>query len=112
MNCKVTIAPSLARGKREFESNIREVRDARHTEDDLAVALYASLTRVLEQAPIENKIGVFSLMARSAAAEAIAFRQTQVDLLWHVAVGIGLPNLIGTATVQDALASAFSEGGS
>jgi hypothetical protein len=77
------------------------------TQDDLDVAKYASLCRVLEQAPIENRSRVFGLMAGCAAADVLAFRQNMIDGLWEVAVEIGLVQLMGTTSTQEAIASAF-----
>ncbi len=77
------------------------------TQDDLAVAEYASLTRAVERARIENKLDVFSLMAGCAAHDVIAFRQDMIDGLWEVAVGTGLVPLIGTTSIQEAIAGAF-----
>jgi hypothetical protein len=81
-------------------------------EEDVAVRVYASFVRVLEQVPADRKLGVYMLMARSGAADVDTFRQAQVDSLWHVADAIGLVRLIGTSSIQDALASAFAGGAS
>jgi hypothetical protein len=77
------------------------------TQDDLAVAEYGSLYRVLEQAPIENRGSVFFLMASRAASDVDIFRQNMIDGLWEVAVETGLVRLVGTATVLNAVAIAF-----
>jgi hypothetical protein len=77
--------------------------------EDLDVRIYASLCRVLEQAPIENKLRVFGLMARTAASEISERRQQYIDDLWSVAEEVGLVRLLGATDVQNALASAFDE---
>jgi hypothetical protein len=74
------------------------------------VALYASLVRVLESAPVENKLPVFCLMARTASADSAAYRQQMIDNLWHVAGDLGLVDLLGVVAVQDALLVAFDRG--
>jgi hypothetical protein len=77
-------------------------------DDRARVAMYASLTRVIEGAPIQNKLAVFGLMAKTAADEAAILRQQYIDDLWSVAGDVGLVRLLGTASVQGALAVAFS----
>ena len=72
------------------------------------VAMYASLSRVIEGAPVPNKLPAFGLMAKTAANEAAALRQQYIDDLWLVAGDVGLVRLLGTASVQGALAVAFS----
>ena len=69
--------------------------------------MYASLCRVLEGAPAENKLPVFGLMARTAAADTAAYRQQMIDDLWHVATDFGLVDLLGVGAVQEALMAAF-----
>jgi hypothetical protein len=81
-----------------------------YTEDDLSVATFASLYRVLERAPVERKLSVFGLMGKCAAEEVSAFRQHLIDDLWAVAVGTGLVSQLGTTSVQHRLAAAFSGG--
>ena len=71
------------------------------------VALYASLYRVLEQAPVENKLRVYYLMARTAADEISERRQQYVDDLWWVAEQVGLVRQFGATDVQNALSAAF-----
>jgi hypothetical protein len=75
--------------------------------EDLDVRIYASLCRVLEQAPIENKLPVFWLMARTAAGEISERRQQYVDDLWWVAEQVGLVRQFGATDVQNALSAAF-----
>ena len=79
-------------------------------DDRAQVAMYASLCRVLERAPAENKLPVFGLMARTAAADAAAYRQQMIDGLWFVADHLGLVELLGVVAVQDALLVAFDRG--
>jgi hypothetical protein len=79
-------------------------------DDRAQIAIYASLTRVIEGAPVENKLAVFGLMARTAAADAAVYRQQMIDGLWFVADDLGLVTLVGTTTVQAALAAAFDGG--
>jgi hypothetical protein len=71
------------------------------------VRIYASLCRVLEQAPIENKLRVFGLMAHYAADEISERRQQYIDDLWWVAEEVGLVRLLGVTDVQNALSDAF-----
>jgi hypothetical protein len=79
--------------------------------DDRAKALlYQSLTRVIEGAPVQSKLPVFGLMAQTAADDAAALRQQYIDDLWLVAGNVGLVRLLGTASVQAALAVAFNGG--
>jgi hypothetical protein len=75
--------------------------------EELDVRIYASLCRVLEQAPIENKLRVFGLMARTAASEISERRQQYIDDLWSVAEEVGLVRLLGATDVHNALTSAF-----
>jgi hypothetical protein len=74
---------------------------------DADAAIYASFGRVLQSAPIENKMVVYGLVAKSAASDAAAIRQDAIDGLWMLAADTGLVALIGTATVQGALSNAF-----
>lgn len=76
--------------------------------DDLDVAVYASLVRVLESVSIERKLGVFHLMARTAAAQAEARRQQMIDDLWSIAEQIGLVDRLGAVDVRATLAMAFA----
>jgi hypothetical protein len=69
--------------------------------------IHASLMRVLEQAPIENRLAVFALMAKSAAKEVAARKQQIVDDLWFVANAVGLIDLLGVTSVQAAMSLAF-----
>jgi hypothetical protein len=77
--------------------------------EELDVRIYASLCRVLEQAPIENKLRVFGLMARTAASEISERRQQYIDDLWSVAEEVGLVSLLGATDVRNELTSAFDE---
>jgi hypothetical protein len=79
-------------------------------DDQAQVAMYASLSRALEGAPIENKLRVFGLMAQTAAADTAAYRQQMIDGLWFVADDLGLVDLLGVVVVQDALLVAFDRG--
>jgi hypothetical protein len=79
-----------------------------YADERAQVATYASLTRVIKSAPVENKLPVFGLMARTAAADAAAYRQQMIDDLWFVAGDLGLVAMIGTATAQNTLAIAFA----
>jgi hypothetical protein len=90
-------------------SHFADGRDATDIEADRAqVALYGGLCRVIEGAPVQNKLAVFGMMARTAAEEASAFRQQVIDDLWLVADGLGLVALVGVTSVQDVLATAFA----
>jgi hypothetical protein len=51
-------------------------------------------------------------MGKFAAEEVNAFRQHLIDGLWEVAVGTGLVRQLGTTSVQNRLAVAFSGGAS
>jgi hypothetical protein len=77
------------------------------TQHDLNVAMHASLTRALAEARIENKLGVFSLMAQAAALEADLFLQTQIAALKDVASSVGLDRLVGTVIVDRTIDAAF-----
>jgi hypothetical protein len=81
-------------------------------DDRAQVAMYASLCRVIEGAPVENKLAVFGLMARTAAADTAVYRQQMIDDLWFVADDLGLVTLVGATSVQAALAAAFDGGAS
>jgi hypothetical protein len=74
-----------------------------------AIRFYASLVRVVEAAPIENNPRVFSLMARSGAADVVGFRQNTIDGLWHVADATGVLRLLGTTSMQDSIASGLAK---
>ena len=79
-------------------------------DDRAQVALYASLSRAIEGAPAENKLAVFGLMARTAAADTAVYRQQMIDGLWFVADHLGLVELLGVVAVQDALLVPFGGG--
>ena len=68
---------------------------------------YASLTRVLEQAPIERKLAVFSLMAGCAADDAADYVEAQIAALRFVAGDVGLIHLVGTAIVDNTINALF-----
>jgi hypothetical protein len=85
-------------------------RPADFADDRAQVAMYASLTRVIEGAPVENKLAVFGLMARTAAADTAVYRQQMIDDLWFVADDLGLVTLVGATTVQATIAAAFDGG--
>ena len=89
-------------------TNINQQAD--FADDRAQVAMYASLSRVIESAPIENKMRVFRLMAKTAAADTAAYRQQMIDDLWFVADDLGLVTLVGTTNVQAAIAVAFDRG--
>jgi hypothetical protein len=76
--------------------------------DSAQVALNAGLCRVIAGAPIQNKLVVFGMMARTAAGDAAAHRQQAIDELWEVATSLGLVDLFGITGVQDVLAAAFA----
>jgi hypothetical protein len=71
------------------------------------VARYGSLCRVIEGAPLQNKLAVFAMMAKTAASEAAALRQQYIDDLWSVAGDLELVRLFGTDSVQATLCAAF-----
>jgi hypothetical protein len=75
--------------------------------EELNGRIHASLMRVLEQAPIENRLAVFGLMAKSAAKEVAARKQQVVDDLWFVANAVGLVDLLGVTSVQHSMSLAF-----
>jgi hypothetical protein len=75
--------------------------------DDFQVRVYASLTRVLERAPSENRLPVFYLMCVNAADEIAARRQQTLDDLWEVAEGTGLKAMFDTTMVHEIMANAF-----
>ena len=74
---------------------------------DPAVEIFASWSRALTGARVENKLVIFGEMARDAASYVAAQRQQAVDDLWHIADDIGLVTEIGTSLVQLALCNAF-----
>src|ERR1700730_9537121 len=79
---------------------------------DPVAEIFASWGRVIELAPIENKLALalFGMMARDAAAWANSFRHQAIDDLWLVAGEVGLVDLIGAASVRVAIAVAFDRG--
>jgi hypothetical protein len=80
------------------------------TQEELAIAMYASLTRVIGQAPIENRLAIFAMMARMAVSELAARRQQHIDDLWNVARDTGLIDVVGVADVQAALSVELERG--
>jgi hypothetical protein len=76
---------------------------------DAAAAIYAVLTRVLEQAPDKNKLPVFALMAQQATRDLATIRQGYVDDLWWVGEQTRLVDLFGGDAVQAALSAAFED---
>jgi hypothetical protein len=83
------------------------VRLREPTREELDIAMYASLTRVLEQAPVQNRLRIFGMMARIAFDDLLAHRQQYIDDLWDVARDTGLVDLLGVTAVQLALAAEF-----
>jgi hypothetical protein len=79
-------------------------------EIDPAVDVFASWSRVIAGAPIENKPALFGMMAGDAAVYAERVRADTVDGLWMFAQEIGLVKLVGAANVQAAIAVAFDRG--
>ena len=77
------------------------------TREQFDIAMYASLMRVLLQAPVENRLAVFAMMARMAADDLIERRQQYVDDLWDVAEETGLVRLLGITAVQEVLSVEF-----
>jgi hypothetical protein len=79
-------------------------------DERLQVARYASLCRVIAGAPVENKLRVFSFMARMAAGDTAAYRQQMIDGLLEVAADdLSLVSLFGVTSVQDVITAAFAE---
>jgi hypothetical protein len=78
------------------------------TQEDVAdIALYASLVRTIERAPVEKKLAVFQLMAGVAVDSLNAHRQAVVDDLWLVADKTELVKRLGEGAVQTVLRLAF-----
>ena len=75
--------------------------------DDPAAFVLASWARVIEFAPIENKLTLLFMMARDAATWADAHRQLAIDDVWYVAGELGLIDKFGTVHCQNILAAAF-----
>jgi hypothetical protein len=75
--------------------------------DDIETRMFAALTRVLEQAPIERKLGVLTLIGREAAACANIRRQRLFDDCQWLAEQTGLIAIVGAVTVTDTLMAAF-----
>jgi hypothetical protein len=79
---------------------------------DPVAEVFASWSRVIAGATIENKPTLLFMMARDAATWADAQRQQAIDEVWAVAAGLGLIKLLGAVAVQDAIASGFAGGAS
>jgi hypothetical protein len=80
----------------------------RQVSDDIETRVFASLIRTLIGARTENKLAVFGLIGREAAACADRRRrQIYADCLW-VAAETGLTELVGTVTITDTLMAAFT----
>jgi hypothetical protein len=72
--------------------------------------VFASWTRVLASAPIENRPKLLAMMSRDARVYADSVRQQTFDDLWTIAEQLGLVRLIGTTSVQEAIAAGFLDG--
>lgn len=105
---RLQIGNALASVDAELQAAESERIAAQNIGDRAKVFLYQSLTRIIEAAPVQNKLPAFGLMAKTAANEAATLRQQYIDDLWSVAGDVGLIRLLGTASVQGALAVAFS----
>jgi hypothetical protein len=83
-----------------------------HTADEIdpAIEVFASWSRVIAGAPIENRLVLFGMMARDAAIYADRIHADTVDGLWMVAQELGLVKLVGASNVQAAIAVAFDGG--
>jgi hypothetical protein len=90
---------------RHFESAFEPDDDG--FEDELECRVFASLFRVLELAPIEKRLQIFSLIMRFAADQIAARRQRDIDDLWAIADDIGLIELHGVTYVQNAFVTGF-----
>jgi hypothetical protein len=72
--------------------------------------VFASWTRVISCAPIENKPKLLAMMSRDARVYADGVRRQTFDDLWTIAEQLGLVKLIGTTGVQEAIAAGFLAG--
>jgi hypothetical protein len=79
-------------------------------QEESDVAMFASLTRVLEQAPTQNRLMVFRMMVRTAVSSLATHRLEAIDDLWGIARDTGLIDLVGVTAVQAAMASEFDRG--
>jgi hypothetical protein len=78
------------------------------SDEAVDVAIYGSLTRILEShIPIEKRLGVFQLMTRTAARDLERRRQQYVVDLNQIADNVGLVPIIGTTTVAEVIAAEF-----
>jgi hypothetical protein len=75
--------------------------------DELHAATAASIARIIPGAPAQNRPAFYKMLARESAAVLAASRQESLDATWDLAASIGLPQAIGTATVQQILADFF-----
>jgi hypothetical protein len=78
--------------------------------DDPEASIFASWVRVIEDAPTQNRLVLFGMMAADACACADATRQQLIDDLLEVAGEMGLVDLIGIVAVRDTLMVAFDRG--
>jgi hypothetical protein len=74
------------------------------------VEVFASWSRVIAGAPIENRPRLLFMMAREASGWADAIRQQAIDDVFEVAADLGLVDLIGATNVKAAIAAAFDGG--
>jgi hypothetical protein len=74
---------------------------------DPVAEVFASWARMIEFAPIENKLTLLFMMARDGATWADAHRQQAIDDVWYVAGELGLIDKFGTVHCQNILAAAF-----
>jgi hypothetical protein len=79
-------------------------------EPDLIAEVFASWSRALTGARRDNKLKIFTEMARDAAGWAAAERQQAIDDMWAVAEEAGLVRLFGVSAVHAALVNAFTDG--
>ena len=79
----------------------------RHQEGDPVELAFASWTRILETAPIENRPRLLAMMARDARAWADNQRLQAMRDLYYVAVQLGLVKLLGASHVRAVIIEAF-----
>jgi hypothetical protein len=89
-----------------YTTNLAPIRD----DDKVWEITFASWTRVIQRAPIENKPKLLFMMSRDARAWSDAHRQRAVDDMWQVADELGLVRLLSTAHVQNLIAAGFDGG--
>jgi len=90
--------------------NIRNTTTFRKAEPDDWAFIFASWSRVIVCAPVENRLTLLGMMASDAAAYADALRQQAIDDMCAVADDLGLVRLIGATQVQGIVAVAFAGG--